>query len=168
MRNRSITAVGLVLALSLASLAFQCGGGGSNGNRDAVRTAARAADAVAKSIGELNNVKRELARQGKISSAEELRLTQQLLRLNTADKAVVNRLKSMNSAPTAADRSQFMSLFNELTSALDDLDRTGVVSIGDADSRGRLAAIITTIRSSVGIIQSFINANSGANSNANG
>ncbi|HJQ31513.1 MAG TPA: hypothetical protein VJ866_05025 [Pyrinomonadaceae bacterium] len=168
MRNRSITAVGLVLVLSLASLSFKCGGGGSNGNgnNDPVRTAARAADAIAKSVGEMNNVKRELARQGKISSAEELKLTQQLLRLNTADKAVVNRLNAMHSAPSTADRSQFMSLFSELTSALDDLDRTGVVSLGDADARARLATIITTIRSSVAIIQSFIDANS--NSNANG
>ena len=160
MRNRSITAVGLVLVLSLSSLSFKCGGGGSNGNSEPVRTASRAADAIAKSIGEMNNVKRELARQGKLSSAEELKLTQQLLRLNTADKAVVNRLKSINAAPSPADRTQFMSLFNELTSALDDLDRTGVVSLGDADARSRLAAIVATIRSSVTIIQSFIDANS--------
>lgn len=166
MRNRSITAAGLVVVLSLASLSFKCGGsGGSGSGGDPVRTAARASDAIAKSIGEMNNVKRTLAQQGKISSAEELKLTQQLLRLNTADKAVVNRLKAMNAAPSTADRSQFMSLFNELTSALDDLDKTGVVSLGDADARGRLAAIITTIRSSVGIIQSFIDANASANAN---
>jgi len=168
MRNRSITAAGLVLTLSLASLSFKCGGAGVAGTQDPRRTAARAADAIAKSVGEMNNVKRELARQGKISQAEELKLTQQLLRLNTADKAVVNRLKAMSAAPSGADRSQFMSLFGELTSALDDLDRTGVVSLGDADARSRLAAIITTIRSSVGVIQSFIDANANSNSNANG
>ena len=155
MRNRSITAVGLVLVLSLASLSFKCGGGGSNGNSDPVRTASRAADAIAKSIGEMNNVKRELARQGKISSAEELKLTQQLLRLNTADKALVNRLKAMGGNANAGD-SQVTSLFNELTAALDDLNTTGVVNLGDADARGRLGALITTIRSSVSIIQSFI------------
>ncbi len=154
MRNRSITAVGLVLVLSLASLSFKCGGAGVNDNSP-VRTAARAADAIAKSVGEMNNVKRELARQGKISSAEELKLTQQLLRLNTADKALVNRLKAMGGNANAGD-SQVRSLFNELTAALDDLNTTGVVNLGDADARGRLGALITTIRSSVAIIDSFI------------
>ncbi|HWW75599.1 MAG TPA: hypothetical protein VNZ44_09390 [Pyrinomonadaceae bacterium] len=168
MRNRSITAVGLVLVLSLASLSFKCGNGGSNDNSNPVRTASRAADAIAKSIGEMNKVKRELARQGKISSAEELKLTQQLLKLNTADKAVVNRLKAMNAAPTSAERPQLMSLFNELTTALDDLDRTGVVSLGDADARARLATIITTIRSSVAIIQTFVGAIPNSDANPNG
>ena len=163
MRNRSITAVGLVLTLSLASLSFKCNGDGSNANSNPARTAARAADAIAKSLGELNNVKRELARQGKISSAEELKLTQQLLRLNAADKAVVNRLKSMSAAPTSADRSQFMSLFGELTSALDDLNTNGVLGLGDADARSRLATVVATLKSSVAIIQSFVDANANSN-----
>jgi hypothetical protein len=158
MRNRSITAVGLVLVLSLASLSFKCGGTGTCADTDSRCNAARAADTVAKSIGELNNVKRELARQGKISPAEELKLTQQLLRLNTADKALVNRLKAMGGNANSAGDSQVKSLFNELTAALEDLNTAGVVNLGDADARGRLGAVITTIRSSVTIIQSFINA----------
>ena len=155
MRNRRITAVGLVLVMSLASLSFKCGGPGGCADNDSRCNAARAADTLAKSIGEMNNVKRELARQGKISSAEELKLTQQLLRLNTADKALVNRLKAMGGNANTGD-SQVRSLFNELTAALEDLNTTGIVNLGDADARGRLGALITTIRSSVSIIQSFI------------
>ena len=159
MRNRRITAVGLVLLLSLASMSFKCGGdGNTNGNSDPLRGSIRAADAIAKSIGEMNNVKRELARQGTLTAAEELRLTQMLLRLNTADKALVNRLKAMRSAPTDADRSQLLSMFNELTSALDDLNSNGVLGIGNEEARNRLATIITAIRSSVQIIQSFAQA----------
>ena len=154
MRTRSITIVGLVLTLSLASLSFKCGGGCADNSQ--LCNAARAADAVAKSIGELNNVKRELARQGKMSSAEELKLTQLLLRLNTADKAVVNRLKSMNAAPSAADKSQLLTLFNELSAAVDDLNTTGVLNLGDQGARDKLTVIITTIRSSLPIIQTFI------------
>jgi len=155
MRNRRITTVGLVLVLALSSLSFKCGDGSSNGNNDPLRGAVRAADAIAKSIGEMTTVKRELAGQGKISAAEDLKLTQQLLRLNTADKALVTRLKSMNSAPDAPTRSQLSTLFNELTSALDDLNTTGVLGVQDEGARTRLGTIITAIRSSVQIIQSF-------------
>jgi hypothetical protein len=158
MTNRRITAVGLVLVLSLASMSFKCGGSNGNGNSgtsDPARTAARAADAIAKSIGEMNEVKRELARQGKLTSAEELKLTQQLLRLNTADKALVERIKSLRSEPDAPTRTQLLSLFNELTAALDDLNSTGVLGVTNEDARNRLTTIITAIRSSVQIIQSF-------------
>lgn len=155
MRNRRVTVVGLVLVLSLASMSFKCGGGGSNGNTDALRGPIRAADAIAKSIGEMNNVKRELARQGKITSAEELKLTQQLLRLNTADKALLDRLKALRSEPDAPTRAQLLTMFNELTTALEDLNSTGVLGVTDEGARTRLATIITAIRSSMQILQSF-------------
>ena len=156
MINRRITAVGLVLVLSLASMSFKCGGGGCADNSP-LCTSARAADAIAKSISEAITVKRELARQGKITAAEELKLTQQLLRLNTADKAFVRRLKSLNAAPDAATKQQLVSLFNEVTAALDDFNTNGVLGLGDQGARDRLAAIITAIRASVQIIQPFLN-----------
>ena len=155
MRNRRITAVGLVLVLSLASMSFKCGGGGCADNSP-LCTSARAADAIAKSIGEAITVKRELARQGKITAAEETKLTQQLLRLNTADKAFVRRLKALNAAPDAATKQQLAGLFNEVTAALDDFNTNGVLGLGDQGARDRLTAIITAIRASVQIIQPFI------------
>jgi hypothetical protein len=164
MTSRKISALGLILILSLASLSFKCGGNTEpDGTTNPLRTSARAADAIAKSIGEINNVKRELAGQGKITSAEELKLTQQLLRLNTADKALVNRLKSLNSAPDSAGRAQLLGLFNELTAAFDDLNTNGVLGVGNQEARDRLTVIITAIRSSVQIIQAFANS---SNSNS--
>ena len=154
MRTRSITVVGLVLTLSLASLSFKCGGGCADNSP--LCNSARAADAIAKSIGEATTVKRELAKQGKISSAEELKLTQQLLRLNTADKVFVRRLNALNAAPDAATRQQLTGLFNEVTAALDDLNTNGVLGIQDQGARDRLTAIITAIRASVQIIQPFL------------
>lgn len=167
MRNSRITAAGLVLVLSLASMSFKCDGSKEpDGTTNQLRSAARAADAIAKSIGEMNEVKRELARQGKINAAEETKLTQQLLRLNTADKALVSRLKSMNSAPDANGRAQLLSMFNEVTAALEDLNTNGVLGVGDAEARNRLGVVITAIRSSLAIIQTFANSNAGANANS--
>ena len=154
MRNRRITALGLVLVLSLASLSFKCGGGCADNSP--LCNSARAADTIAKSISEMITVKRALASEGKLSKAEDLKLTQQLLRLNTADKVFVNRLKSLNAAPDATTKQQLLTLFNEVTSALDDLNTNGVLGVQDQGARDRLAAIITAIRASVAIILPFL------------
>ncbi|MBV8856855.1 MAG: hypothetical protein JOZ02_08005 [Acidobacteria bacterium] len=155
MRNRRITAVGLVLVLSLASMSFKCGGGGCADNSP-LCTSARAADTIAKSISEMITVKRELAKQGKLTRDEDLKLTQMLLRLNTADKVFVKRLDSLNAAPDAPTKQQLLSLFNNVTAALDDLNTNGVLGVQDADARNRLATIITAIRASVDIILPFL------------
>jgi hypothetical protein len=156
MRNRNITVVGLVLVLSLASLSFKCGGGCAD--NDSRCTAARAADGLAKTIGELNNVKRELARQGKITPAEELKLTQQLLSVNTADKALVNKLKTMSGTPGSGGGLELKNLFGALTKALEDLDVNGIPGLGNADAKGKLGTLITTAKGFIPIIQSFIDA----------
>jgi hypothetical protein len=141
--------------MGLASMAFQCGGNGTDNRPEPLRNAARAADAIAKSIGEMTTVKRDMAKQNKITPAEELKLTQALLRLNTADKSLVTRLKSLNSAPDATTQSQLLSMFNEVTAALDDLNNNGVLGVQNADSRARLTTIINSIKASVQIIQAF-------------
>ena len=154
-RDRKAPHAGLILLLALASLSFKCGG--AAGRNDPMFAAARAADSIGKSIGELNNVKRELARQGKISPAEELKLTQQLLRLNTADKALVIRLKSMGtSTPDAAGQAQIMGLLGEVNAALSDLDSNAVTTLQNEQARSRLTAIQTTLKSSAQIIESFL------------
>jgi hypothetical protein len=63
----------------------------------------------------------------------------------------------MNGTPDTAGRTQLLSMFNELTAALDDLNSTGVLGVGNEDARNRLTVIITAIRSSLVIIQSFAN-----------
>ena len=161
MRNRRMTAVGLVLVLSLAALSFKCSGNGGCNDNSPHCSSARAADAIAKSISEAITVKRELARQGKITPAEELKLTQQLLRLNTADKAFVRRIKALSAAPDAATNEQLKSLFNEVTAALDDLNTNGVLGLQDQGARDRLTVIITAIRASAQIIQPFLSGGGG-------
>jgi hypothetical protein len=156
MRNRRTTAAGLVLVLSLAAMSFKCGDGGCANDNSPLCSSARAADTIAKSIGEATTVKRELARQGKLTPAEELKLTQQLLRLNTADKVFVKRLKALNAAPDAPTKQQLLGLLNEVTTALDDLNTNGVLGLQDQGARDRLTVLITAIRASVQIIQPFL------------
>jgi len=165
MKLRSITITGLILSLALASLAFQCGGGsGSSGGSDSVRNAARAADAIAGSIKEMTKVKRDLARQGSLTPAEELRLTQTLLRLNTADKALVQRLKALRGEPDASGRAELLTMFNEVSAAINDLNSNGVLGVTNEGARNQLSTIITTLQSSMQIIQAFVQAQ-GTNAN---
>jgi hypothetical protein len=153
MRNRRITAVGLVLVLSLASMSFKCGGGtGPTGQPEPLRNAASAADAIAGSIKELRTAKNDLAGQNKISKDENVKLTTLLLRLNTADKALVSRLKSMNAMPDAAGKQQLLTLFNELTAAVDDANTNGVLGLQNEEARNKLTVTINAIRASLAII----------------
>ena len=165
MRNRRITAVGLVLVMSLASLSFKCGGGGTGpaGQPEPLRNAAVAADTIAGSIKELRTAKNQLASQNKISKEENKKLTTLLLRLNTADKALVNRLKSMNAMPDAAGKQQLLTMFNELTAALDDANNNGVLGLQNEEARTTLTVTINTIRASLAIIAAVANANANAN-----
>lgn len=154
MRNRKITAVGLVLVLSLASMSFKCGGGttGPTGQPEPLRRAASAADAIAGSIKELRTAKNDLAGQNKISKDENVKLTTLLLRVNTADKALVSRLKSMNAMPDAAGKQQLVALFNELTAAVDDANTNGVLGLKNEEARNKLTVTINAIRASLAII----------------
>jgi hypothetical protein len=64
----------------------------------------------------------------------------------------------MGPAPSADAQSQIVSLLNEFTTALDDLNTNGILGLSNEDARNRLTVIITAIKSSVPIIQAFVNA----------
>ena len=158
MRNRRITAVGLVLVLSLASMSFKCGDGtGPTNQPEPLRNAAVAADTIAGSIKELRTAKNKLADQNKISKEENKKLTTLLLRINTADKALVNRLKSMTAMPDATQKQQLIAMFNELTAAVDDANTNGVLGLQSEEARTTLTVTINAIRASLAIIAAVAN-----------
>ncbi len=162
MKHRRFFSASLVIALALTSLAFQCGGSGNNNSSqpDPLRNAARASDTIAKSIGEMITVKRELAKEGKLTADEDLKLTQALLRVNTADKVLVKRLKSLKAAPDATTKAELVTMFGEVTSALNELNSGGLLGVRNEEARTRLTTIFNTINASVLIIQTFIDSSS--------
>src|SRR4051812_41365256 len=117
MRHK-LTIVGLVLLCALTSSSFKCDGGGSNANVDPVRRAAKAADTIAGSINEMIKIKRQLAQEGKIKPAEELILTNALLKANTGDKAFLAAIKQVKGTPTQADKTNLATLFSAVSSAV--------------------------------------------------
>jgi hypothetical protein len=144
MRNKA-TIAGLVLVLCLSSLSFKCGGGDDPG-----RIAARAADAAATSISEMIKIKRELGQSGKITPQEELALTNALLRVNTADKALVSAIKAFiattnSNTAGGADRASLCAAFNSLTAAMSDLN-TSVFGVSNSDSKQRLTRVLDILK----------------------
>jgi hypothetical protein len=150
-----VKALGFILALTLSLSNFGCDGSAS-GKEDLVKTGARAADTIAVSIKEMISVKRALAQQGTITPAQELALTQTLLRVNTADKALVQRLKALTGVPDAATKTSLLSMVDEITSAIDDLNRTGLLPIQSESARNQLSAIMKTLTAAVQIIRLVI------------
>jgi len=122
---------------------------------DQVRQAARAADTIAKSIDQMIDLKRQLAQQQKITTSEELALTNALLKANTADKAFVDGLKKINGTPTAADKSNLGPLFSAFSIAINDID-AGVLGVKSSDAKTNLTVILNSIKASLGIISSFV------------
>lgn len=155
MKDRRFVPALLVIALALTTLSFKCGDG-PNVQSEPLRNAARASDTIAKSIGEMITIKRELAKQGKLAPDEELKLTQALLRVNTADKVFVKRLKSLNGAPDTATKAELVKMFGEVTSALNDLNSNGLLGLKNEEARTKLTTIFSTINASVLIIQTFV------------
>ncbi|MDQ1729009.1 MAG: hypothetical protein QOD33_1134 [Pyrinomonadaceae bacterium] len=150
MRQKVVLA-GLFLLLVFSSLSFKCDG---NSTADSPwRPAAKAADDMAGGIKTMIRIKRELAQQGTITPAEELALTNQLLRLNTADKALVNQIKTIKSSADAnAQKPNLCALFATVTSALGDLNSNGVLPIGNAGAKTQLTTLINALNASAAII----------------
>src|ERR1700687_1829472 len=91
---------GLLLLLVFTSFSFKCDGGGSTPPDSPWRTAAKAADDLAGGLNTMIKVKRELAKKGSITPAEERALTTALLKVNTADKVFVKQVKAVKNAAT--------------------------------------------------------------------
>jgi hypothetical protein len=143
---------GLFLLLVFSSLSFKCGG-------DSVppdspwRPAAKAADDIAISINTAIKIKRRLAQEGTITPAEELALTNGLLKLNTADKALVAKIKTVKSAgDVTANKPTLCSMFSTVTNALNDLNNSGVLPLTNSSAKTQLTTIITALNASAAII----------------
>jgi hypothetical protein len=150
--KQKIVLTGLFLLLVFTSFSFKCDGN-STPPDSPWRPAAKAADDIAISINTAIKIKRRLAQEGSIAPAEELALTNSLLRLNTADKALVNQIKTIKSATDAnAQKPNLCSLFATVTSALNDLNTTGVLPLTNSGAKTQLTTIINALNASAAII----------------
>lgn len=149
---------GLALVLLFSSLSFKCGGGGGSQPSDPMRKAAKAADDLAGAINQMIKVKRSLAQQGKLSTAEESALTDLLLKVNTADKVFVTQLKAIKGAPDAATKTNLANLFAQVTSTLDELNNKGLLPLGNADAKSTLTKILAVATAAAKIIQETLGA----------
>jgi len=123
----------------------------SDNPNDPLRKYAKAADSMAGSINSMIKAKRSLASQGRITPAEDLKLTQTLLVANEAVTVFHQRVKSLTAAPDAATKTELMSMLNNVTSAIDDLNNQGVLGVTNAESKQKLARFIGTIKAAIAV-----------------
>ncbi len=147
---------GLALVLLFSSLSFKCSGGPPNDPNSKFRTAAKASDDIAQGISQMIDLKRKLAQQGKISAAEESVITDLLLKVNTADKLFVARIKTMTTAPDANGKSALATLFAEVTSALAELNSKGFLPLGNGGAKSQLAKLLALATTAAQVIGTFL------------
>lgn len=142
--------VGLLLLLSFTAFSFKCDSGTSLS--DPYRKAAKASDDIAASINTMIKVKRELGTSGKLSRDREVALTNLLQKANDADRAFVNEIKKLKADPNPATKATLCSLFNTVSSALTDLNNSGILPIENADAKSKLTTVFSTITAASSII----------------
>ena len=155
MKRRKTWTTALTLVLALACLSFKCSGP----TEDQKRRYAKAADDIAGAISALIDAKRNLAQQGRISADEERRLTQLLTVANDADTALVNKLRSTTTID-AGSCNDLLNLLSQVTSAINNLNSSGVLPIGNADAKQRLSKFIATMNAALTILAQLQSCNS--------
>lgn len=122
---------------------------------DPVRKYAKAADDMAGTINSMIKAKRSLASQGRITPAEDLTLTKSLLVANEAVTVFHQRVKSLTTTPDASTKTELMTLLNNVTSAIDDLNNQGVVGVSNAESKQKLGKFIATIKAAIAVFSAL-------------
>ena len=156
MKQRKMWTTALTLVLALTCLSFKCGGGGTT---DPKRKYAKAADDIAGAISAMIDAKRSLATQGRISADEERKLTQLLTVANEADTALVNKLRS-TTAIDAGSCNELLNLLSQVTSAVNSLNNSGVLPVGNADAKQKLSRFIATINTALAVLGQLQSCNS--------
>lgn len=118
---------------------------------DPLRKYAKAADNMAGAINSMIKAKRDLAVAGRITPAEELALTRALLVANEAVTVFHQRVKSLTATPDATTKAELMTLLNNVTTAIDDLNNQGVLGVTNSESKQKLSRFIATIKAAIAV-----------------
>jgi ribosomal protein S20 len=154
--KRRVLASGLTLALMLFALACLPGCQKTSIPDDPQRKAAKAADDIAGAVKAMTDLKHKLADQKQITREEDLALTKALLKVNSTDKVLVEKLKALRAAASEGDKTQTCALFREVLSAVGELNDKGVLGVNNAEARSRLTTILNTINGLTPVIANFL------------
>lgn len=147
-----------ILTASVALVATQ-----SACDKNRIREAAKASDRVATLIGSLIDLKRELGPSGTtcqtmqacITGAEELKLTEVLLQVNSKTKDFNNFARTLKE-DTPQTRLDLAVAFNAVTNAVNRLSNEAIFPVRNAEAKKRLLAILNSINASIQIIDAAL------------
>lgn len=154
--RRRVISKGLTLLLLVAACLPVTGfkACSSDGN-DPWRKYAKASDNIAGTINSMIKAKRSLAQSGRITPAEELKLTESLLRANTAAETFNTRVRSLTAIPDATNKAELLSLLGNVTSTINELNTNGVLGISNTESREKLSKFIATINAAIAVFSTL-------------
>lgn len=162
MEQRRIVTLALAILLCSVSLSFKCDGGGPPDNSP-FRAAAKAAGDFAETIKAMIEIKRRLGQQNSITRAEELTLTNELLRVNSADKVFTQTLNGLRTMPDAATKAVLAQQFDTLSTSVKSLNVNGIGPIQNSSAKANfqgpqqtLAASLKTLAASLKKIASAL------------
>lgn len=121
---------------------------------DRLRKAAKADADIAAGINAAIKLKRELAKEKKISVEEELSITKALFVLNAASAQFHNEVEN-HKEWNENTRAALIRSFANVTAALNDLIEKGVI-VKDDESRLKIQAALSLIRASTVIIEGIL------------
>ena len=137
-RNRRLLAG---VALILAAISSAC-------NDNQLKTIATNVDRVATLIKDGREVRDELEEQGIIDQAEARKITQGLLKINTALKAFNTRARGYADAGalTPAGKLELRKLANDIVSAVQELISNGTFGVKDPNAQIRINSTIGALK----------------------
>ena len=97
------------------------------------------------------DVLKNLQQQGRICADEEKKLLQLVNTANDANNVLISRIKSTTTID-ASNKSELLSLLSQVTSAVSDLNNSGVLKVGNTDARQRLSKFLSTINAALAIL----------------
>lgn len=96
-----------------------------------------------------------LSERGVITKAQTLKLAQALLKVNTANRVLIERAANMTE-DTAANRLALVGTVKEISSAIKDLKDAGVLGIKNPDGSAAFDAAIAALDTSLALIEAAL------------
>lgn len=96
-----------------------------------------------------------LLERGVISKEQTLKIAQALLKINTANRVLIERAASMTE-DTAANRAALFATVREISGALQDFKNAGVLGIKNPDGSAAFDAAVAALDTSLALIEAAL------------
>lgn len=146
--QKRLTSILALCLLAVTLTAAKC-------SDDKLAAAAKASDDLAAAINSAIVLKRQLAAEGKITNAEDLKITQALYVVNEAATLYYQEVKTITTFDATA-KSRLAGSFARVTASLKDINDQHIFEPKSAESQNKLKAVLTAMGAAAVAIESLL------------